>query len=149
MNKNTWHAQQPKNSIKRFAPKWDIDTIYFINKKLSLMQDFIDIQYDVAKKYNVTLNTAGKWIEMTRRIMIDVANGLSIEEAVERDRLRRNQMSRKTANPNNLKLNSEVAAAIKKECAQSGVSQKSIAAKYGVSQPTVSAIVNGTRWSGN
>lgn len=44
--------------------------------------------------------------------------------------------------PRESDLNSEEFAAIKKEYAQGDVPQKALAAKYGVSQSTISKIVN-------
>jgi len=41
------------------------------------------------------LSAAALWIEMARRVHTDTRNGLSMDDALERDQERRNQMRRR------------------------------------------------------
>ena len=95
-NFNTWYKDQERTDKQTFKPKWDKEIILLIIEDLNKMVDFMDIQYRIAKSRMVSLATAGLWIEMSRRVMVDMKNGLTIDEALDRDRERRNQLRRKT-----------------------------------------------------
>lgn len=87
---NTWHENQQRTEKKTFAPKWTNETLLWIIEQVKHMNDFIDIQVALVKKYKISLASAELWIEMSRRIMKDMNNGLSLEDALERDKERRN-----------------------------------------------------------
>lgn len=87
---NTWHQNQERTSKNTFKPKWDREAVLYIIEELNRMSDFIDIQYYLVKKYTISLATAAKWIDMSRLIMVDMNNGLSYNQAIDRDRVRRN-----------------------------------------------------------
>jgi hypothetical protein len=95
--KEHWSKKQPRGGSKpyRFSPKWELKTMWWIIDRLNNMVDFIDIQYRLAKDYGVSIKTAANWIEIARRVMVDMRNGLSIENALERDKERRNMLRRK------------------------------------------------------
>ena len=59
------------------------------------MVDFVDIQYQLVKKHEISLSSAALWIEMARRVHTDMLNGLSMTNALARDKERRNQMRKK------------------------------------------------------
>ena len=67
-------------------------------EQLHQMVDFVDIQVWLVKNYDISLASAALWIEMARRVMADMQNGLTIDEALERDLERRNEMRRKGQN---------------------------------------------------
>lgn len=92
---NTWAKDQPRTKRQTFKPKWDKETIIEIIEQIKQMVDFVDIQVWIVKTCDVSLATAGLWIEMARRVMVDMQNGLTYEEAMERDKERRNAMRRK------------------------------------------------------
>lgn len=100
MNKlnNTWAKTQPRTRKQTFQPKWDKDTVFEIMEQLHQMVDFVDIQVWLVKNYDISLASAALWIEMARRVMADMQNGLTIDEALERDLERRNEMRRKGQN---------------------------------------------------
>lgn len=91
---NTWYSQQKRNEKNLFVPKWNKDTIIWITAQLNEMVPFTDIQMQLIKDYGISLVSTYSWISMTRRIMKDVQNGLSLDEALERDRERRNLFRR-------------------------------------------------------
>lgn len=92
---NTWHVNQNRNERNRFLPKWSVETIHYIWDRLKKMDNFHNIQFDLIKQYSISTATAQSWIEITRRIMKDVQNGLTFDEALERDKQRRTEMRRK------------------------------------------------------
>lgn len=98
---NTWHDKQEKVIDSRgssvFAPKWNNDTILWIIDQLNQMVDFVDIQYALVKQYKIVPASASLWIEMSRRVMVDMQNGLTIDQALEKDKERRSLFRRKTA----------------------------------------------------
>lgn len=95
---NNWHKDQTRTDKKTFQKTWDKETILWITSELEKMTELIDIQVGVVRKYDVVLSTAIRWVEIAHRIMGDMHNGLSYEEAEERDRERRNVLRRsKTA----------------------------------------------------
>lgn len=87
---NTWHAEQKRTENNTFVPKWNRDTIVWMIEQIRQMVDFVDIQYQLAKEYKISLQNSALWVEMARRIMKDVDNGLTLDEAMERDQERRN-----------------------------------------------------------
>ena len=89
---NTWHDKQDRTDRQTFKPKWTPETIEWIIEALNQMVDFIDIQYNLVKKYKISLASAALWIEMARRVHTDMRNGLDMDEALKLDRERRNQM---------------------------------------------------------
>jgi hypothetical protein len=93
---NTWAKDQPRTKKQTFKPKWDKNTVVEIMEQVSQMVDFVDIQFYLVKQYDISVATAALWIEMARRVMKDVDNGLSLDEALARDKERRNKMRRKT-----------------------------------------------------
>lgn len=94
--KNTWHDKQKRNEKNLFAPKWDQKTITWMIGEIEQMTDVAEIQLTLIKDYKISLVTAYSWVEMARRIMKDLNNGLSLEDAIERDRVRRDVYRRKT-----------------------------------------------------
>lgn len=92
---NTWAKDQPRAKKQTFKPTWDKEGVLEIIAQVRQMVDFVDIQVWIVKSYGVSLATAGLWIEMARRVMVDMDNGLTYEEAMARDKERRNQMRRK------------------------------------------------------
>lgn len=95
---NTWHEKQKRTAKHTFAPKWTPEIILWIIGKINEMTDFVDIQYHLVKNEKISLATAGLWIEMARRVRDDMDNGLTIEEALVRDKERRNLMRRRAEN---------------------------------------------------
>ena len=91
---NTWHLNQTRTEKNTFKPKWDKETVLWIIEEVNKMTNFIDIQYQLVKKYGISLASAALWIEMSRRITVHVAAGLSIDEALEHDKKVRNQIRR-------------------------------------------------------
>lgn len=92
---NTWAKDQPRASKQTFKPAWDKEGILEIIEQLKQAVDFVDIQVWIVKNYGVSLATAALWVEMARRVMVDMQNGLNFSQAMERDRERRNLMRRK------------------------------------------------------
>ncbi len=95
---NTWYENQDRTSKKTYQPKWTPATIKSIILDLESMTDLPDLQYKLVKQYDIGLRSAELWVEMTRRIMKDMGNGMTLEQAIETDRVRRNLIrSRKKA----------------------------------------------------
>ena len=92
---NNWHSSQERTPKHTFKPKWTPDIIEWIIGQLNEMTDFVDIQYRLVKNHNISLASAGLWIEMARRVSTDMRNGLNFEDALERDRQRRNLLRKK------------------------------------------------------
>lgn len=92
-----WYNDQPRGGEKpyRFAPKWSPETIQWIIDQLSEMTDVAEIQIKLIRDYDIGARSADKWIEIARRVMVDIQNGLTIDQALERDRERRNMLRRK------------------------------------------------------
>lgn len=143
---NTWHDDQPKNTTKRFKPLWTQDTVLWIIKEVNEMTDFVDIQYQLVKDYDISTASAGLWIEMARRVMKDMQNGLSIEDAIKRDRERRNQKRRQHKELQRTQLTEDQVIEIRKTAESKELTQAEIAEKYGIGKSTVSSIINRTRW---
>src|SRR5690349_8357088 len=97
--KNDWYKRQPRGGNKpyRFTPKWTTQTVLWIIDRLNDKEDFVDIQVKLIKDYGIGMRSAGNWIEMARRIMTDLNNGVTIGNALARDEERRNMMRRKKA----------------------------------------------------
>jgi len=95
MTKNNWHSEQERTDTHTFRPKWTPETIEWIITQLNEMVDFVDIQYQLVKKHAISLSSAALWIEMARRVHTDMRNGLSMDDALELDKERRNQMRRR------------------------------------------------------
>ena len=95
MTKNNWHSEQERTDTHTFRPKWTPEIIEWIITQLIEMVDFIDIQYQLVKKHAISLASAALWIEIARRVHTDMRNGLSMNDALERDKERRNQMRRR------------------------------------------------------
>jgi len=95
MTKNNWHQEQERTDTHTFRPKWTPETIEWIIAQLGEMVDFVDIQYQLVKKHAISLASAALWIEMARRVHTDTRNGLSMDDALERDQERRNLMRRR------------------------------------------------------
>ena len=95
MTKNDWHDKQERTDTHTFKPKWTPETIEWIIAQLGEMVNFIDIQYQLVKKHEISLSSSALWIEMARRVHTDTRNGLSMANALERDKERRNQMRRR------------------------------------------------------
>jgi len=95
MTKNNWHSEQERTDTHTFRPKWTPEIIEWIITQLNEMVDFIDIQYQLVKKHAISLASAALWIEIARRVHTDMRNGLSMNDALERDKERRNQMRRR------------------------------------------------------
>lgn len=98
MTNRDWYKQQPRGGNKpyRFAPKWNIQTIMSIIDGLGKNVPLLDMQVGIVKMYDVSLESAGNWIDIARRVEADLNQGFTIGEALERDHDRRNQMRRKT-----------------------------------------------------
>lgn len=92
---NTWHDHQQRTPKHTFAPKWTPETILWIIGKVNEMVDFVDIQYHLVKNEKISMASAALWIEMARRVDGDMKNGLTLEQALERDRERRNLLRKK------------------------------------------------------
>jgi len=95
MTKNNWHSEQERTDTHTFRPKWTPEIIEWIIAQLGEMVDFVDIQYQLVKKHEISLSAAALWIEMARRVNTDMLNGLSVANALERDKERRNLMRRR------------------------------------------------------
>ena len=95
MTKNDWHDTQERTEKNTFKPKWTPEIIKWIIAQLGEMVDFVDIQYQLVKKFEVSLASAALWIEIARRVHTDMRNGLSMDDALELDKERRNQMRRR------------------------------------------------------
>jgi len=95
MTKNNWHDKQDRTTKHTFKPKWTPEIIKWIIAQLNEMVDFVDIQYQLVKKHEISLSSAALWIEMARRVHTDMRNGLSLDDALELDKERRNQMRKK------------------------------------------------------
>lgn len=95
--KKDWYKNQPRGGSApyRFSPKWRIDTIRWIMAKLSEDIGIADIQYQLVKDYGIGLASALQWVKMSQRIQASINEGLSIESAIERDRVFRNESRRK------------------------------------------------------
>ena len=99
-NKDLYKRIYKKRSVSpkgTLMPKWDKKTILFIIDQLRTMHDVQDIQYYVMKSSNISLYTAYKWVEMARRIMKNIDNGLSIQDSFDRDKEYRNLINRRRA----------------------------------------------------
>lgn len=94
---NTWHKKQEKNIRGRFLAKWNKSTIEWITTKIEAGVDELEIKFSLCKAYGISVASASLWVNMTRRIMQDVAQGASLDAAIEADRNRRNEKRRKTA----------------------------------------------------
>ena len=92
---NTWAKDQPRTKKQTFKPKWDNAAIIEIIDQLKQAVDFVDTQIWLVKNYGISLASAALWIEMGRRVMVDMQNGLTLDQALERDKERRNQLRRK------------------------------------------------------
>ena len=92
---NTWHDKQERVVRGTFKPKWTPEIILLIIERINQMTDFMDLQYQLAKENDIKLVSAALWIEKARRVDTDMKNGLSIDEALERDRERGNLLRRK------------------------------------------------------
>ena len=92
---NTWHDTQERVAGGTFKPKWTPEIILLIIERVNQMTDFMDLQYQLAKENDIKLVSAALWIEKARRVDTDMKNGLSIDEALERDRERGNLLRRK------------------------------------------------------
>ena len=95
MTINNWHDTQERTDTHTFKPKWTPEIIKWIIEQLIEMVDFVDIQYQLVKKHEIRLASAALWIEMARRVNTDMLNGLSMDDALERDQERRNLMRRR------------------------------------------------------
>ena len=95
MTKNNWHDTQERTIRQTFKPNWTPEIIEWIIVQLGEMVDFVDLQYQLVKKHEISLSSAALWIEMARRVHTDMRNGLSMDEALELDRERRNQMRKR------------------------------------------------------
>jgi len=95
MTKNDWHSEQERTDTHTFRPKWTPEIIEWIITQLIEMVDFVDIQYQLVKKHEISLSSSALWIEMARKVNTDMLNGLSMDKALERDRERRNLMRRR------------------------------------------------------
>jgi len=95
MTINNWHDTQERTDTHTFKPKWTPEIIKWIIEQLNEMVDFVDIQYQLVKKHEIRLASAALWIEIARRVHIDMRNGLSMDDALELDKERRNQMRRR------------------------------------------------------
>jgi hypothetical protein len=97
-----WSKKQLRGGTKpyRFSPKWDSSTMTFIISELEKMTNFVDIQYQLVKQYGICIDTASNWIEIARRVMIDIKNGFSMDKAIARDKERRNLFRRKLKSKN-------------------------------------------------
>ena len=95
MTANTWHDKQERVLSGTFKPKWTPEIILSIIDRVNQMTDFIDLQYQLVKENNIRLGAAALWIEKARRVDTDMKNGLTIDEALERDRERGNLLRRK------------------------------------------------------
>lgn len=91
-----WYKYQPRGGKKpyRFAPKWTPETILDIIEQITNMTPVSEIQVSIIKEYGVGARSADNWIEIARRVMVDLQNGLTLEQALERDRERRNMLRR-------------------------------------------------------
>jgi len=141
---NTWHDKQPKTTSNRFKPKWTVDTVLWIIKELNQMTNYADLQYQLVKDYSISMASAGLWIEMSRRVMKDMNNGLSLEDAIKRDKERRNQRRRLNKDMHKKQLTEEEVIEIRQKAKDH--SQVQIAEEYGIGKSTVSSIINRTRW---
>lgn len=97
MVKNEWQ-KQPRGKGKKsylFIPKWTPKTIEWIIGELKKNSDIFYIQSKLSEKYGVGMATTYGWIGIARRVMSDVDSGLSLNQSLKRDRLRRNIMRRK------------------------------------------------------
>ena len=94
MFKNDWYKKQATTARGTFMPKWDRKTIMDIISQLEVMHDVIDIQYGLIKKFGISIYSARLWVEMARRIMTDMHNGLNVNDAFDRDKERRNNFRR-------------------------------------------------------
>lgn len=141
---NTWHDKQPKTISNRFKPQWTVDTVLWIIKELNQMTNYADLQYQLVKDYNISMASAGLWIEMSRRVMKDMNNGLSLEDAIKRDKERRNQRRRMNKDMYKKQLTEEEVIEIREKSKDH--SQVQIAEEYGIGKSTVSSIINRTRW---
>jgi len=95
MTINNWHDTQDRTEKNTFKPKWTPEIIEWIISQLNEMVYFVDIQYQLVKKHAISLSSAALWIEMARRVHTDMRNGLSMDDALELDKERRNQMRRR------------------------------------------------------
>lgn len=95
--KNTWHQDQERSDNKTFAPKWNKDTILWIMNELKHMNEVSDIEAALVKGHLVSWRSAQEWVEMARRVMKDMGNGLTIDLAMARDKQRRNLWRSKRA----------------------------------------------------
>jgi hypothetical protein len=139
-NKNDWHKSQKRTTNSRFKPKWDKQTITWIINQVNLMVDYVHIQVQLMKDYRISARTAGNWIEMARRIMVDTNNGLSMDVAIDRDRERRNQFRRMSDRREDLSKDEVVKI---KSLLGSGTAQVDIAKEFGIDTSTVSKIHTG------
>jgi len=143
---NTWHDKQAKTISNRFKPQWTVDTVLWIIKELNQMTNYADLQYQLVKDYNIGMASASLWIEMSRRVMKDMNNGLSLEDAIKRDKERRNQRRRMNKDMYKKQLTEEEVIEIREKAKDPEYSQVKIAEEYGVGKSTVSSIINRTRW---
>ncbi len=93
---NNWYSDQPRTDKKLFKPKWTKDTILSIITDLNETKDYIDIQYKLVKIYGISTRSAENWVDIARRVMTDMNNGLDLDQALKRDQEIRNAKRRKT-----------------------------------------------------
>lgn len=95
MTNNTWYEKQERTAKATFKPTWTKDGILWIIDRINEMTNYDDLLYQIIKKFNIALFTSRTWVEMAKRIDKDMKNGLTWEEAADRDRQRRNLMRKK------------------------------------------------------
>lgn len=89
--KNTWHKNQPRTAKSTFKPKWTPKTIEWMMAEVKKGTEDIDIQYQLIKDYEISHASSKLWLEMAKRTIEWLKQGMTLEEAIDHDRKWRNK----------------------------------------------------------
>jgi DNA-binding NarL/FixJ family response regulator len=124
----------------KFTAKWSKDTIVQIINDINLGKPSFEIQYYIQKYYGVYMLTAINWIGIAKRVKDHIDSGLSLDQALEKDKQFRNSKNRKTdriyhyATPEEIK---NIVFLRKK-----GFKNSEIAKQIGMSKSSITRIIN-------